>query len=464
MSEQDVTLEEFVEEGDGATTDSPETDPDTLDQEQFGPFTLSTPGEWTAKRLGDIKQLITRGKQPTYDDDGVPVINQECIYWDGWHFENLRYLEEDVADGWKEKYFPEGGDVIVNSTGQGTLGRAQVYPGDEHRAIDSHVTLLRTDGELSPHFHRYFLESHLGQALLYSMCVNGSTGQIELSKTRLDLLPTPLPPLDEQRKIASVLYNVDQAIEKTEEVIEQTHLVKKALMQDLFHGYYKDFDSYQSTPVGEIPSHWSVVSIGDVVHTAQYGISESLSEEGQYPIFRMNNIENGYMVNEPLKYIDLDDDEFEKYRVEERDILFNRTNSLELVGKTGIYELDGDHVFASYLVRLQTNDRADSYYLNYYMNSFEAQNRMRDFATKGVSQANINANSIQQVQLPLPPIEEQKEIANRINSIDSEIEVNHRYKSQLQRLKQGLMQDMLSGEVRTTDADIPVLNAVAQHG
>jgi type I restriction enzyme S subunit len=274
----------------------------------------------------------------------------------------------------------------------------------------------------------------------------------------------PLPSLSEQRKIATVLYTVDQMIQKTEEITNQAHVVKKALMQDVFHGRHKRFETYQSTPVGEIPSHWSVVSIGEVVETAQYGISESMSEEGQYPIFRMNNIENGYMIDKPLKYIDLDDEEFDKYRVEKGDILFNRTNSLELVGKTGIYELDGDHVFASYLVRLQTDNMADPYYMNYYMNSSEAQSRMQVFATKGVSQANINANSIQQVKLPLPPLDEQKEIADRISSIDSQIKANQQYKSQLKRFKRGLMQSLLSGTVRTTGANIEVPDEVAQHG
>jgi len=291
----------------------------------------------------------------------------------------------------------------------------------------------------------------------------GST-VLHLNTDLVEDISLPLPPLTEQRKIATVLHTIDQAIEKTGEIIEQTYTVKKALMQDMFHGRHKDFKEYNSTPVGEIPSGWSVVTIGDVVQTAQYGISESLSEEGQYPIFRMNNIENGYMIDEPLKYIDLDNKEFKKYRVKKGDILFNRTNSLELVGKTGIYDLEGDHVFASYLIRLQTNDKADPNYLNYYMNSSEAQNRMMDFATKGVSQANINANSIQQVKLPLPSLEEQKKIAKRIRSIDSQIEMNQQYKAQLQRLKSGLTQDLLTGIVRTANTSIEVPDEIAQYG
>jgi len=273
-----------------------------------------------------------------------------------------------------------------------------------------------------------------------------------------------LPPLPEQRKIASILYAVDQAIQKTEEIIEQAYRVKRGLVQDLFHGKDKVYEDYKSTPVGEVPSHWSVTNIGAVVEMAQYGISESMSEDGMYPIFRMNNIENGYMVGEPMKYIDLDNREFEKYRVEKGDILFNRTNSLELVGKTGIFELEGDYVFASYLVRLRANEEVDPYYLNFYMNSFEGQNRMMDFATKGVSQANINANSIQQVKLPLPPKDEQQDIAAKIRAFDQEIGHHNEYAAQLKDLKKGLMQDLLTGEVRTADKAIEVLEEVQSHG
>jgi len=372
------------------------------------------------------------------------------------------YLVISSLDDGKQKYTPDTDGPKANP--QDTMmimdgsKSGRVYSG-KSGIIGSTMAAIRPEG-VNPDYLRYVLESKYKR-------LNAATKGSAVPHTDKDLLRsleilTPPPP--EQRKIATVLYTVDRAIEKTREIIEQVKKVKQALTQDVFHGRHKDFKDYQTTPVGEIPTHWSVFSIGDAVHTAQYGISESLSEEGQYPIFRMNNIENGRMVDKPLKYIDLDDEEFEKYRVERGDILFNRTNSLKLVGKTGIYELEGDHVFASYLVRLQTNASVNSHYLNYYMNSSEAQNRMMDFATKGVSQANINANSIQQVKLPLPSVEEQKNIVERLNSIDSQIETNKKYNSQLQRLKRGLMQDLLSGTVRTTDTNIEVPDKIEQYG
>jgi len=437
----------------------------TLDEFKQNEQRSESKPEWQKTKLEDLLSELLTGGRPTgggldegeYISIGGTQINSEG-YID---LQDLVYIPEEYFDQVEETQLQKH-DILVVKDGANTGDVAIAWQSDDQIVTNEHLFTLRTDSSINPPYLFYYLLSHQGWKQINGTITGSAQEGINRGFTgKVDI---KYPSISEQRKIATVLYTLDRAIEKTEEITEQAHTVKNALMQDVFHGRHKSFEDYQSTPVGEIPTHWSVVSIGDVVHTAQYGISESLSEEGQYPIFRMNNIENGKMVDEPLKYIDLDNDEFEKYRVECGDILFNRTNSLDLVGKTGIYELEGDHVFASYLVRLKTNSRADSHYLNYYMNSSEAQNRMMDFATKGVSQANINANSIQQVKLPLPPVEEQKEIADRLSSIDSQIEANDQYMSQLKRLKRGLMQDLLSGKVRTTDTNIEVPEEVAQHG
>ncbi len=456
MSEE-ATLDEFVNEESNPDT-SKEDLMTSLDETSVG----NIPPEWSAVRLSELTESTLYGANESaedYDRDKPRYIRIKDIDQQGRLKESEKAsLSTDKAEG----YLLEEGDMLFARSG--SPGRTYLHRYDEKKYCYGGYSIKHelVSEDLNHEYLSQYTKSQKYWDWIERIARTGA--QANINSGEYASLLVPLPELPEQRKIATVLYTVDQAIQKTEEILEQTHVVKNGLMQDVFHGRHNDFEDYQPTPVGEIPSHWSVASIGDVVHTAQYGISESMSEEGQYPIFRMNNIENGYMVDKPLKYIDLDDERFQKYRVKEGDILFNRTNSLELVGKTGIYELEGDHVFASYLVRLQTNDKADSYYLNYYMNSSEAQNRMMDFATKGVSQANINANSIQQVKLPLPPIEEQKEITERINSIDSQIEISQQYKSQLKSLKLGLMQDLLSGAVRTTDTNIQVPEEVAQHG
>ena len=468
MSEE-ATLDEFAN-ADGDDTTESATDTETLNQEQFGPFTLSTPGEWSAKRLGDIKRLITRGKQPTYDDDGIPVINQECIYWDGWHFENLRYLDENVGEDWKDKYFAQRGDIILNSTGQGTLGRAQVYPDNKRRAIDSHVTLIRTEDDLNPHFHRYFFESHLGQALLYSMCVNGSTGQIELSKTRLDLQPVPLPPLSEQRKIATVLYTVDRAIEKTEEIKQQIERVCDGVRQDVFSrgiresGTERTDDELKDTYLGAVPEGWQLRRVDEVCsHVVDCPHSTPNYSEQGTPVVRTSEIEDGRYY--PAESPRVDEEGYQKRisRLEPKpgDVVFTREapigeafkipegmklclgqRLMQLRPKEGVLDAD-------FLVELLYSDMMQSWF---------------ERSARGSTSTHVNVGDIEKMEIPVPPIEEQHRIVAVLGGFREQLDSERDLLSRFERLKRGLMQDLLSGTVRTTDTNIEVPNEIAQYG
>lgn len=463
---EETTLNDFEEADDGSNL-RVENSSDTLDQEQFGPFTLSTPGEWTAKRLGDIKQLITRGRQPTYADEGVPVINQECIYWDDWHFENLRYLDEDVAAEWKKKYFPQQGDVILNSTGKGTLGRAQVYPDNDRRAIDSHITLIRANGELNSFFYRYFLESHLGQALLYSMCVNGSTGQIELSKTQLDLLPVPLPPLEEQRKIASVLHTLDRAIQKTEAVIDQATRLKSGVVQQVFRNGTASHDSYKEAKSGTYPEKWNLIRFEKLIEDTRYGTNNKSNSHGDgHPTLRIPNVVDKRLTLDDLKHTPLSDDEFNRLRLEEDDILIIRTNgNPDYVGQCITFPgMDEDYAYASYLIRIRVDtDRVLPAYIREFLNSTRGRSEMSGWIRSSAGNYNLSVSSMEKFQIPLPPIEEQAEVVEKIESVEQVVEENRQSLGQLKSLKRGLMQDLLTGEARTADKKIDIPDAIENY-
>ena len=459
MSEE-ATLDDFTEKL------NQEQASDELKQEQFGPFTLSTPGGWTAKRLGDIKRLITRGKQPTYADDGVPVINQECIYWNGWQFENLRYLEEEVAKDWKDKYYPQSGDVILNSTGQGTLGRAQVYPDNEHRAIDSHVTLLRTDEELNPYFHRYFLESRLGQALLYSMCVNGSTGQIELSKTRLDLLPIPIPPLSEQRKIATVLNNVDQAIQKKEEIIEQINTVQRGLLRSLFRKGGTRQDTEIETKIVrlgpkqfKVPVTWEVTdisSIGEVVTGDTPSTNSQDNFGGDFPFVTPDTLSYG-------KYVTMSERTLSETGRKEAKPIPEGSVMMECIGNIDKVAISNREVATNQQINsvIVTDTSYSNEFLYYHLQL------LKDFIKSQAGKTAVpivNKSSFEAFQILQPPIEEQREIVNILSEYDKGKQINTKCLTILNCLKKGLQQDLLSGSVRTTDTNIEVPDEIAQHG
>lgn len=199
----------------------------------------------------------------------------------------------------------------------------------------------------------------------------------------------------------------------------------------------------------EPPKGWKRVSLGYALESTQYGITTS-SSEGRYRMFRMNNFVNGRMSPDNVISVDVSDEEAEQYILRKGDILFNRTNSYDLVGKTGIFDLDGVYIFASYLVRLNVDrQKAIPEFINYFLNSPATQTKLKVIATKGVSQANINPTNLQKdVTLLLPPLPEQRKIAAVLSTWDTAIDTTEKLIAAKEQLKKGLMQRLLTGKMR----------------
>jgi restriction endonuclease S subunit len=185
---------------------------------------------------------------------------------------------------------------------------------------------------------------------------------------------------------------------------------------------------------------------------AQYGLSDSFGEAGRYQILRMSNIENGYVHLADPVFIDLDDDTHKTYKLEVGDILFNRTNTFELVGRVGIVREPTDAVFASYLVRLRADVRlVNSFYLNLCLNSYPVQCRYKRYATPAVAQANINPTNLKRTLIAYPPLEEsdeQTETVALIEAADALAESAQAEMRALLQLKGALLTNLLCGRVR----------------
>lgn len=229
-----------------------------------------------------------------------------------------------------------------------------------------------------------------------------------------------LPPLAEQRRMVELIGASYGIYEKISEGIRSGYILKHSIIDTRIRGEYKRHRD--ETSYGLIPSDWQLVRLNTTFNETQYGLSTAPQSEGDYPLLRMMNIEDGEVVENDLKYVDLLDNEFQNYRLEKGDVLFNRTNSYELVGRTGIYNIDGDHVFASYLVRVKTDPaKLLPEYLVAYLNSSPGRQQVLSFATRGVSQTNVNASNLGRVLIPLPPIQEQVETVSLVQSLRSGI-------------------------------------------
>ena len=167
------------------------------------------------------------------------------------------------------------------------------------------------------------------------------------------------------------------------------------------------------------PKGWDVVKIGDIATEVKYGTSLPAVEGGKYPYLRMNNMTNdGHLDLSNLKYIYVPDDEIEKCIVRKGDVLFNRTNSVELVGKTCVFDLDEEMIIAGYIIRVRIHETMLPIIFSNYMNTDVIKQYLRKIAKGAVNQANINAKELQAIQIYLPPLDLQNQFADFVAQVD----------------------------------------------
>jgi type I restriction enzyme, S subunit len=170
----------------------------------------------------------------------------------------------------------------------------------------------------------------------------------------------------------------------------------------------------------ELPNGWEWVRLGDLREVVEYGTSQKAHDAPRgVPILRMNNIASGSVVLANLKYVESSIDELPKLYLKENDLLFNRTNSYELVGKTGIFQGDSDkYTFASYLIRIRVLDIVNPHYVNLVMNSpFFRTTQIEPEITQQCGQANFNGTKLVNSLIPLPPPAEQRRIVSKVDRL-----------------------------------------------
>jgi type I restriction enzyme, S subunit len=206
---------------------------------------------------------------------------------------------------------------------------------------------------------------------------------------------------------------------------------------------------YKQTEVGVVPTDWSVMTLGRLVSSVEYGSSAKSEMTGSIPVLRMGNLQGGKIDWSDLVYTD-DPNEIAKYTLRPGDVLFNRTNTIDLVGKSSIYLGEQPAIFAGYLIRINVHrDHLDSRYLNYVLNTDFAKKHSAKVLSVAVGQANINGQKLKTYPIPLPPTRgEQERIADALSDADALIESLERLVAKKRRIKHGAMQELLTGRKR----------------
>ena len=270
------------------------------------------------------------------------------------------------------------------------------------------VAIMRTipdTSKIKKKYLYYYLKSPYFQNAILN--VGSRAAQAGFNKEDLSKLDIECPELSEQENIASILDKVEIVIRKRKEELVFLDKLIKARFVELFGDPIKN------------PNGWEVVTIGDVVTEVRYGTSKPAVEGGKYPYLRMNNLTaDGHLDLNDLKYIDIPGDEIEKCVVRKGDVLFNRTNSIELVGKTTVFDLSEDMIIAGYIIRVRLNERLLPEVLSQYMNLEALKDILRSMAKGAVNQANINAQELQSIKVYIPDIKLQKQFVEMKEQVD----------------------------------------------
>ncbi|EKK4942065.1 restriction endonuclease subunit S [Escherichia coli] len=237
-----------------------------------------------------------------------------------------------------------------------------------------------------------------------------------------------LPPFEEQKRIVDLLDKAEGIRQKREQAIKLADDFLRAKFLEMF-----------GTPANNI-HRFPKGTIRDLVDSVNYGTSAKASiDSGEYPILRMGNITyQGRWDFTDLKYLDLSVKEKDKYLVKEGDLLFNRTNSKELVGKTAVYEEDRPMAFAGYLIRVRPNSIGNNYYISGYLNSIHGKITLMNMCKSIVGMANINAQELQNIEILIPPKHLQDEYEIIYKKIKKGLRIYDKSAMQLQLLASNL--------------------------
>ena len=234
-----------------------------------------------------------------------------------------------------------------------------------------------------------------------------------------------LPSLKAQHSMVRKLRVIETLIDNSQSCISMLDQLVKSQFVEMFG---KD--------------RYPILTIGDVSSDIRYGTSKKASEDGRYIYLRMNNLtDDGRLDLSDIKRIDLTESELEKCVVEKGDLLFNRTNSREKVGKTAVFDLDEPMVIAGYIIRVRLQPEVDSIYLSTFMNLAKTKALLQAIAKGAVHQANINARQLAAIEFPLPPLPLQQQFAAFVAEVDKSRFVVQRQIEKLQTLYDSLAQE-----------------------
>ena len=414
------------------------------------------PEKWCWTRITVITDILNgfAFKSQHYSSAGIRIIR-------------ITNVQDGFIQDKKPVYYPlesqkeitpfmlKDGDFLMSLTGN--VGRVAIIDASFlPAALNQRVACLRIKSEDS--VRKEYIFYFCLQKQFVSDCIKSAKGsaQLNMSTEWLKEYPIPLPPLAEQQRIVdrieSLFAKLDEAKEKAQAVVDSFETCKAAILHKAFTG---ELTAKWREEHGVGMESWEKKRVGELCISLKYGTAKKSDASGNVVVLRMGNLQQGEIDWSDLAYSN-DPDDIEKYKLFPGDVLFNRTNSAALVGKTAIYRGEHPAIYAGYLIKLDyDHDKIIGDYLNYALNTLDAKKYCNSVKTDGVNQSNINAKKIGAYSFNVPSIPEQEKIASVIQKLLSKEQQSKAAAEivldQIDLMKKSILARAFRGELGTND-------------
>ncbi|MEI8390244.1 MAG: restriction endonuclease subunit S [bacterium] len=396
------------------------------------------PEEWEIKKIKEIVSKVgsgitPRGGSSTYKKEGIPFIRSQNVLYGRLSFDDIAFIDEKQHKSMSNSMVKPN-DLLMNITGA-SIGRACIVPANVIESnVNQHVCIIRVNNSLVPGFLLHFLLSPKGQNQIDTFQAGGNREGLNYEQVRS--FKIPFIPLTEQQKIAEILSCWDKVIEKTENLITAKTQLKNAFMQKLLTGKVR-FEEFSG-------QKWKQSKIQDIFE------SKSVKHNGSDYLPILSVTKDG---------IKLQSEHFKKrvaskntagyLIVEKNEIAMSGLNFW--MGSIDMQQIVPKGIISpAYEVFKIRNNNADKKFLKFFVRSHLMLKILVDSSVQGASivRRNLNYKGFMASKLYIPSLEEQQKIAAVLNSCDKETELLNKQLDALKEQKKGLMQKLLTGQIR----------------
>jgi type I restriction enzyme, S subunit len=417
------------------------------------------PEKWCISNLKNLLDLLKDGTHnpPPRTMTGFPLLSSKDIHHGMIDFEkNIEFISKKDYLKMQKRY-----EILINDillTVVGTLGRVSLVRNNIKFSVQRSVAILRVNKKIDSDYLYNFIQSNHFQIQM-DMRKN-TTAQSGIYLGQLEKITIIFPDsIQEQQKIASILLNIEDTIQKTDQIIKQTERLKRGMMQKLLlrgirHTKFKKVDWLFGKKI-EIPEEWKVNEINELVLTSKNGFTGQPNDESiGIPRLGISSISKSdtIFVHENIhRFIEIAELEIPKYQVEKNDLLVCRQNgNLNLIGKAKLIQKSiTPLIFSDSLILFKINeDKIRVDFLTMFLANELARKQISKYVSTTAGNYSINGTNFKKIKILLPSLNEQKQIASILSNLDTQIHKEKLHKSNLERLKKGLMQKLLTGQIR----------------